>query len=135
MNARIAITWKESLFWVVVSTITILGTALVLIVGGVQVLRGGMTVGELTVAIAYLGAVYGPLSTIAHTAGTLQAAIDRRQARALGPRHGSGDRRRAGRHRCGRSPRRGHVRRRVVRLFGWHAGAARHQLHGAARAR
>jgi ATP-binding cassette, subfamily B, bacterial len=75
MNARIAITWRESLFWVVVSTITILGTALVLIVGGVQVLRGGMTVGELTVAIAYLGAVYGPLSTIAHTAGTLQAAI------------------------------------------------------------
>ena len=75
MNARIAITWKESLFWVVVSTITILGTALVLIVGGVQVLRGGMTVGELTVAIAYLGAVYGPLSTIAHTAGTLQAAV------------------------------------------------------------
>ena len=75
MSARIAITWKESLFWVVVSTITILGTALVLVVGGVQVLRGGMTVGELTVAIAYLGAVYGPLSTIAHTAGTLQGAV------------------------------------------------------------
>ena len=74
MNARIAITWRESLFWVVVSTITILGTALVLIVGGMQVLRGRMTVGELTVAIAYLGAVYGPLSTIAHTAGTLQGA-------------------------------------------------------------
>jgi ATP-binding cassette subfamily B protein/subfamily B ATP-binding cassette protein MsbA len=75
MTARIAITWKESLFWVVVSTITILGTALVLIVGGVKVLRGAMTVGELTVALAYLGAVYGPLSTIAHTAGTLQGAL------------------------------------------------------------
>jgi ATP-binding cassette subfamily B protein/subfamily B ATP-binding cassette protein MsbA len=75
MNARIAITWRESLFWVVVSTITILGTALVLIVGGVQVLRGRMTVGDLTVAIAYLGAVYGPLSTIAQTAGTLQGAV------------------------------------------------------------
>ncbi len=75
MNARIAITWQESLFWVVVSTITILGTALVLIVGGVQVLRGGMTIGDLTVVIAYLGAVYGPLSTIAHTAGTLQGAV------------------------------------------------------------
>jgi ATP-binding cassette subfamily B protein/subfamily B ATP-binding cassette protein MsbA len=75
MNARIAITWRESMFWVVVSTITILGTALVLIVGGLQVLRGGMTLGDLTVAIAYLGAVYGPLSTIAHTAGTLQGAM------------------------------------------------------------
>ena len=75
MNARIAITWRESLFWVVVSTITILGTALVLIVGGMQVIRGRMTVGDLTVAIAYLGAVYGPLSTIAQTAGTLQGAV------------------------------------------------------------
>jgi ATP-binding cassette subfamily B protein/subfamily B ATP-binding cassette protein MsbA len=75
MNARIAITWRESLFWVVVSTITILGTALVLIVGGVQVLNGRMTLGDLTVAIAYLGAVYGPLSTIAQTAGTLQGAV------------------------------------------------------------
>jgi ATP-binding cassette subfamily B protein/subfamily B ATP-binding cassette protein MsbA len=84
MKARIAITWRESLFWVVVSTITILGTALVLIVGGLQVLRGRMTVGELTVAIAYLGAVYGPLSTIAHTAGTLQgAATGAKRVRAV----------------------------------------------------
>src|SRR6185369_14547032 len=34
MHARIAITWQQSLFSVVVSTITILGTALVVIVGG-----------------------------------------------------------------------------------------------------
>ena len=75
MNARIAITWQQSLFSVVVSTITILGTALVLIVGGMHVMRGQMTIGELTVVIAYLGAVYGPLSAIAHTTGQLQGAI------------------------------------------------------------
>jgi len=75
MNARIAVTWQESLFAVVVSAITILGTALVVIVGGVHVMRGRMTVGELTVVIAYLGAVYGPLSSIAHTTGQLQGAI------------------------------------------------------------
>jgi ATP-binding cassette, subfamily B, bacterial len=75
MNARIAITWKESLFWAIVSLITIVGTALVVVVGGIEVLRGRMTIGDLTVAIAYLGAVYGPLSTIAHTAGSLQGAI------------------------------------------------------------
>ena len=34
MNARIAITWQQSMFAVVVGTITILGTALVVIVGG-----------------------------------------------------------------------------------------------------
>ncbi len=75
MRARISITWQESFFSVVVSTITILGTALVLTVGGIHVLRAEMTIGDLLVVIAYLGAVYGPLSAIAHTTGQLQGAI------------------------------------------------------------
>ena len=75
MDARIAITWQQSLFSVVVSTITILGTALVLIVGGRFVMSGRLTIGELTVVISYLGAVYGPLSAIAHTTGQLQGAL------------------------------------------------------------
>jgi ATP-binding cassette, subfamily B, bacterial len=75
MNARIAITWQQSLFSVVVSTITIVGTALVVIVGGGFVLRGRLSVGQLTVVITYLGAVYGPLSAIAHTTGQLQGAL------------------------------------------------------------
>ena len=75
MNARIAITWQESLFGVAVSLITILGTALVVIVGGSHVLNGRMTVGELTVVISYLGSVYGPLAAIAHTTGQLNNAL------------------------------------------------------------
>jgi len=75
MNARIAITWQQSLFSVVVSTITIIGTALVVIVGGNYVMRGRLTVGQLIVVINYLGAVYGPLSAIAHTTGHLQGAL------------------------------------------------------------
>jgi ABC-type multidrug transport system fused ATPase/permease subunit len=75
MTARIAITWQQSLFSVVVSTITILGTALVVIVGGSFVIGGRLTVGELFVVINYLGAVYGPLSAIAHTTGQLQGAM------------------------------------------------------------
>ncbi len=75
MGARIAITWQQSLFSVVVSTITILGTALVVIVGGSFVMNGRLTVGQLTVVIFYLAAVYGPLSAIAHTTGQLQGAI------------------------------------------------------------
>ncbi len=83
-QARVAITWQESMFSVVVSTITILGTALVLIVGGQHVLRGEMSVGDLTVVIAYLGAVYGPLSAIAHTTGNLQGAVaGARRVRAM----------------------------------------------------
>jgi ABC-type multidrug transport system fused ATPase/permease subunit len=75
MDARIAITWQQSLFSVVVSTITILGTALVVIVGGRFVMSGKLTIGELTVVISYLAAVYGPLSAIAHTTGQLQGAL------------------------------------------------------------
>jgi ATP-binding cassette, subfamily B, bacterial len=84
MLARIAITWQQSLFSVVVSTITILGTALVVIVGGNLVMRGRLTIGELTVVISYLGSVYGPLSSIAHTTGQLQGAIaGARRVRAM----------------------------------------------------
>jgi len=84
MHARIAITWQQSLFSVMVSTITILGTGLVVVVGGVHVMRGQLTVGALTVVISYLGAVYGPLSSIAHTTGQLQGAIaGARRVRAM----------------------------------------------------
>src|SRR5439155_4436758 len=75
MHARIAMTWQQSLFSVVVSIITILGTALVVIVGGIHVIRGQMTVGSVYVVIQYLGAVYGPLSAIAHTMGQLQGGL------------------------------------------------------------
>ncbi len=75
MNARIAITWQSSLFSVVVSTITIVGTALVVIVGGRYVQNGTLTIGQLYVVINYLAAVYGPLSAIAHTTGQLQGAM------------------------------------------------------------
>jgi ATP-binding cassette, subfamily B, bacterial len=75
MKARISITWQESLFSVVVTTLVILGTALVLIVGGKHVLDGKLKAGDLLVVIGYLGMVYGPLSAIAHTTGQLQGAL------------------------------------------------------------
>ena len=75
MNARIAITWQQSLFSVVVSTITVVGTALVVVVGGRFVMTGTLSIGDLYIVINYLGAVYGPLSAIAHTTGNLQGAL------------------------------------------------------------
>jgi ATP-binding cassette subfamily B protein len=75
MQARIAITRQEAVFSITVSTITMLGTALVLIVGGLNVIRGQMTIGQLTVVLTYLGSVYGPLSEVAHTSGQLQDAL------------------------------------------------------------
>ena len=84
MDARITLTWQQSLFSVAVSIITLLGTALVVIVGGLHVLDGRMTVGNLTVVITYLGAVYGPLASIAHTTGQVQGAVaGARRVRAM----------------------------------------------------
>ncbi len=84
MNERIGVTWQQSMFSVAVSTITILGTALVVIVGGVHVMRGQLKVGELVVVVNYLAAVYGPLSSIAHTTGQLQGALaGARRVRAM----------------------------------------------------
>ena len=75
MSARLRFTWQESLFTLAVTAITLTGTALVLAVGGLHVLAGQLSVGELFVVTAYLAAVYGPLSSIAHTTGALQNAI------------------------------------------------------------
>jgi ATP-binding cassette, subfamily B, bacterial len=75
MQARISVTLQQSLFSVAVSTITILGTGLVLIVGSLHVMHGQLALGKLTVVITYLAMVYGPLSSIAHTTGQLQGAI------------------------------------------------------------
>jgi ATP-binding cassette subfamily B protein/subfamily B ATP-binding cassette protein MsbA len=75
MHARLGLTWQESLFSVAVTAITLAGTALVLIVGGLHVLDHTLTVGSLLVVIAYLAAVYNPISAIAHTTGSLQQAV------------------------------------------------------------
>jgi ATP-binding cassette subfamily B protein len=84
MRARVSLTWQQSLFGAIVGTITIAGTGLVLVVGGMHVLSGKMMVGSMFVVINYLGAVYGPLSAIAHTTGQLQGAVaGARRVRAM----------------------------------------------------
>ena len=84
MRARLRLTWQESMFSVWVTAITLVGTALVLVVGGLHVLDGTLTLGGLLVVVAYLGAVYGPLSAIAHTTGALQQArVSARRVREM----------------------------------------------------
>jgi ATP-binding cassette, subfamily B, bacterial len=75
MRARVVLSRKESIFSVVVGALTVVGSTLVIIDGGLLVLRGNLTVGAMLVALAYLGFVYGPLSGIANTAGTIQQAL------------------------------------------------------------
>ena len=71
-NARVGLTVRQTLFSLVVNTWTALGTAIVLGVGALHVLNGQLSIGELTVFLAYIAAVYGPLETISSTIGAMQ---------------------------------------------------------------
>ncbi len=75
MGARVALTWQESVFSLTVTAVTLAGSALILVVGGLHVLDGTLTVGRLLLVTAYLAAVYDPISAIAHTVGSLQQAV------------------------------------------------------------
>jgi ATP-binding cassette, subfamily B, bacterial len=75
LEARLTSARQESLFGAVVSTLTIAGTSLVVLVGGLSVLQGRISLGTLLLLTAYLGFVYGPLCGIANTTGALQHAV------------------------------------------------------------
>ena len=75
MQARVMLTGREAWFSLVVGNLIVLGSSMVVFVGGLLVLRGELTVGTLLIALAYLGFVYGPLSGIANTTGTIQQAL------------------------------------------------------------
>lgn len=70
--ARVRLTVRQTLFSLVVDTITATGTALVLGVGAYQALQGTITPGDLLIVLSYLTLVYKPLETISSTVGSLQ---------------------------------------------------------------
>ena len=74
-RARVRLTWQESLFSLAVTTVTLVGTAVILVMGGLRVVDETLTVGQLLVVIAYLARVYDPVAEIAHTVGNLQQAV------------------------------------------------------------
>jgi len=57
----------------VVSVVTALGTAIVLLVGGGLGLRGQLSAGDLVVFVSYLASVYAPIYSITSTIGLVQA--------------------------------------------------------------
>jgi ATP-binding cassette subfamily B protein len=75
MRARVGLSTREAVFSSVVATLTALGTSSVVLTGGLLVLRGQITIGTVLVALAYLGFVYGPLSGLANTTGSIQEAV------------------------------------------------------------
>jgi ABC-type multidrug transport system fused ATPase/permease subunit len=75
VRARVGLTVRQTVFSMVVSVITAVGSALVLGVGAFHVLRGRLTVGELLVMMTYIAAVYAPLQTISGTLTSLQDEV------------------------------------------------------------
>jgi ATP-binding cassette subfamily B protein/subfamily B ATP-binding cassette protein MsbA len=75
VDARVKLTVQQTLFSLVVNTITAVGSALVLGYGAYQVLRGRLTVGQLLIVMSYIGSVYRPLETISGTVGSLQEQL------------------------------------------------------------
>lgn len=75
IRERFEVIRQESRFSFLVGIITVAGAALVLALGGLHVIEGKLTVGTLLVVITYLGYVYGPLSAIATTTGSLHTAL------------------------------------------------------------
>jgi ABC-type multidrug transport system fused ATPase/permease subunit len=75
MRERLRVVKHESFFAFMVGAITLCGSSLVLAIGGLHVIDGRISVGTLLVIIAYLGFVYGPMSAIATTTGSLQHAF------------------------------------------------------------
>lgn len=72
VNARVNITWRQTLFSLAVEMTTAIGTALVLGVGAYHVLQGTLTIGQLLVVLSYIAAIYKPLEQISGTIGSLQ---------------------------------------------------------------
>jgi ATP-binding cassette, subfamily B, bacterial len=71
VDARVRLTVWQTLFSLGVTTATAAGTALVLGFGAWHVLQGRITLGHLTVLIAYIAQVYAPLESISQTIGHL----------------------------------------------------------------
>jgi ATP-binding cassette subfamily B protein/subfamily B ATP-binding cassette protein MsbA len=73
--ARDSMTAAESIYLIALNAATTLGTAFVLYLGGRRVLDGGLSVGELLVAMSYVSSVFQPLSSMSRTLNRVQNAL------------------------------------------------------------
>ena len=83
-HAWIRVGRQGAVFAIVNGALTVIGSSAILLVGGLGVLDGRISVGTLLLVLAYVGYVYCPLSAIAHTTNDLQHAFaSARRVRAL----------------------------------------------------
>ena len=77
INAYLQTIVSQLQFSVGVNASTAVGTAVLMVAGGVQVLHGSLTVGSLLVFLSYIAALYGPMETLAYLSSSLASATAR----------------------------------------------------------
>jgi ATP-binding cassette, subfamily B, bacterial len=75
VDANLRMTRAQMMSSFVVGLITAAGTVGIIWIGGERVLAGKLSVGELLVFIAYLGMLYGPMSTLSGLSASAQGAL------------------------------------------------------------
>jgi ATP-binding cassette subfamily B protein len=84
MRARLRVTLVDGGFQVVTGLIVGLGTAVVLLLGGLRVHSGAMTLGSLVLVTGYLTQIYGPLyAVIRHVTGVQSSLASAERVFAL----------------------------------------------------
>lgn len=73
-RASLRLTASQLQFKMGTSTVTALGSAAVIAVGGFQVLNGQLSVGSLVIFLSYVTSLYSPLETLAYLSTSLSAA-------------------------------------------------------------
>lgn len=66
VRAHLSVTRSQITFQLVTSGLTGLGTALVMVIGGLHVVNGELTIGSLLVFLSYLASLYAPIETLAY---------------------------------------------------------------------
>jgi ABC-type multidrug transport system fused ATPase/permease subunit len=75
MQARLQLAARESFYGFLVNAVIVIGGLAVMGIGALHVLDGTISPGTLLVVMAYLGYVYGPMTAIATTSGSIQQAL------------------------------------------------------------
>jgi ATP-binding cassette subfamily B protein len=75
VNGQLKVAWIGATFSFLTGMVFTIGTALFIYLGAADVHAGRMTLGELTLVLAYLGQVFGPLQVISKNVNDIQASL------------------------------------------------------------
>ncbi|MDJ0902123.1 MAG: ABC transporter ATP-binding protein [Xenococcus sp. MO_188.B8] len=74
IQAHLRVILSQLQFKVSVSGVTAMGTAVMMLIGGFQVLAGSLSIGSLLVFLSYLASLYAPMETLAYISSGFASA-------------------------------------------------------------